>query len=70
MKTFRPNVDRVVGHNIYDFDLKFIPKRSIIHGVRSTVDRSFARYRNRPIFDMMYEWERSVYGWSILREEG
>jgi len=58
MKTFRPNVDRVVGHNIYDFDLKFILKRSIIHGVRPTVDRSFARYRKRPIFDTMYEWER------------
>ena len=34
MESFRPNVDRIVGHNIYDFDLKFILKRSIIHGVR------------------------------------
>jgi hypothetical protein len=62
MKTFRPNVDRIVGHNIYDFDLKFILKRSIIHGVRPTVDLSFARYRNQPIFDTMHEWERWSYG--------
>ncbi len=58
MKTFRPNIDRIVGHNIYDFDLKFILKRSVIHGVRPTVDLSFARYRNQPIYDTMCEWER------------
>ena len=68
MKTFRPNVDRIVGHNIYDFDLKFILKRSIIHGVRPTVDLSFARYRNQPIFDTMYEWERWSYGSKIRLE--
>jgi hypothetical protein len=62
MKTFRPNVDPTVGHDIYDFDLKFILKRSIIHGVRPTVDLSFARYRNQPIFDTMYQWGRWSYG--------
>jgi 3'-5' exonuclease len=62
LKTFRPNIDRIVGHNIYDFDLKFILKRSVVHGVRPTVDLSFARYRNQPIFDTMYEWERWSYG--------
>ena len=58
MKTFRPNIDRIVGYNIYDFDLKFILKRSVVHGVRPTVDLSFARYRNQLIFDTMYERER------------
>ncbi|MCW5968646.1 MAG: ribonuclease H-like domain-containing protein [Blastocatellales bacterium] len=62
MRTFRTGVDRIVGHNIFDFDLKFILKRSIIHGVRPTVELSFARYRNQPIFDTMYEWERWSYG--------
>ncbi|MGH8709799.1 MAG: ribonuclease H-like domain-containing protein [Burkholderiales bacterium] len=62
MRAFRPNIDRIVGHNIFDFDLKFILKRSIIHGVRPTVDLSFARYRNQPIFDTMCEWERWSYG--------
>ncbi|MBO0797855.1 MAG: hypothetical protein J2P31_03455, partial [Blastocatellia bacterium] len=62
METFRPSVDRIVGHNIFDFDLKFILKRSIIHKVRPTVDLSFARYRNRPIFDTMHECECWSYG--------
>ena len=62
LRGFRPSVDRIVGHNVFDFDLKFILKRSIIHDVRPTVDLSFARYRNQPIFDTMHEWERWSYG--------
>lgn len=62
LRGFRPNVDRIVGHNVFDFDLKFILKRSIVHGVRPSVDLSFARYRNQPIFDTMHEWERWGYG--------
>ncbi len=68
MRTFRPHIDRIVGHNIYDFDLKFILKRSIIHGARPTVELSFARYRNQPIFDTMYEWERWSYGSKVSLE--
>lgn len=62
MREFRPDKDRIVGHNVFDFDLKFIYKRSIVHGVRPPVELSFARYRSRPIFDTMYEWERWSYG--------
>jgi 3'-5' exonuclease len=50
MRGFQPGRDRIVGHNIFDFDLKFIGKRSVIHGVRPTVELSFARYRNQPIY--------------------
>lgn len=49
--------DTIVGHNIMDFDLPFIIKRSIINGVRPTVDFSFARYQRQPIFDTMREWD-------------
>lgn len=62
---FRPTFDRIVGHNLFDFDLKFIYKRSIVHGVPPTVELSFARYRNQPLFDTMYEWERWGYGSKI-----
>ncbi|MFL6208748.1 MAG: 3'-5' exonuclease [Pyrinomonadaceae bacterium] len=62
MQGFRPETDRVVGHNIFDFDLKFIYKRSIVHGVRPTVGLSFARYRSQPIYDTMCEWERWSFG--------
>lgn len=58
MRGFRPDRDRIVGHNIFDFDLKFIFKRSVVHGVRPHVELSFARYRNQPIYDTMMEWER------------
>lgn len=65
LRGFRPNIDRVVGHCIFDFDLKFILKRSIIHGIQPTVDLSFARYRNTPIFCTCSEWERWGYGAKI-----
>jgi 3'-5' exonuclease len=63
--------DLFVGHNIIEFDLRFIMQRSAILGVRPTWNKfeepgkkpwemnkflSFARYRNNPIFDTMYEW--------------
>lgn len=58
MRSFRPCVDRIVGHNIFNFDLLFIYKRSIICGVRPSVELSFRRYANQPIYDTMCEWER------------
>ncbi len=53
MRTFRPCLDRIVGHNIYNFDLPFIYKRSVICGVRPSIELNFARYRNQPIYDTM-----------------
>lgn len=47
-----------VGHNLMEFDLRFIFKRSIIHGIRPSREISFARYRSEPIFDTMKEWEK------------
>lgn len=56
------NVELFVGHNIYEFDLPFIFKRSIILGVKPRFDINFARYRNQPIFDTMKEWEKWSQG--------
>jgi len=47
-----------IGHNIMEFDLRFIYKRSIIKGVRPSRELSFARYRSTPIYDTMKEWEK------------
>lgn len=58
MRGFRTGVDRIVGHNIYNFDLRFIYKRSVVCGVRPSVELSFARYRNQPVYDTMCEWEK------------
>lgn len=51
------DVQQFVGHNIYEFDLPFVYKRSLINSVRPRYDISFARYRNVPIYDTMREWD-------------
>lgn len=63
--------DRFVGHNVMEFDLRFLLQRSIVLGIQPTWKRfqeagkkpwemgkylSFARYQNLPIFDTMKEW--------------
>jgi len=52
------NTDLFIGHNVMDFDLRFIYQRSIIHQVQPTRDLSFARYRNNPIYDTLREWQK------------
>jgi predicted PolB exonuclease-like 3'-5' exonuclease len=47
-----------VGHNILDFDLRFIYQRSVIHQIKPSRDLPFARFRNAPIFDTMHEWSK------------
>lgn len=58
MKKFNPAVDRVVGHNVMNFDWPFIIKRSRVHGIRPTCWLSLARYRNQPFYDTMMEWDQ------------
>jgi predicted PolB exonuclease-like 3'-5' exonuclease len=62
LRNFNPRRDLLIGHNIFDFDLLFLYKRSVIHRVRPSVELSFARYRSQPIFDTMYEWEKWRWG--------
>ena len=62
MRGFNPARDRIVGHNIFDFDLRFILKRSRRYGIKPSVDLSFARYRSQPIYDLMCEWECWAFG--------
>ena len=47
-----------VGHNILDFDLRFIYQRSVIHQIKPSRDLPFTRFRNAPIFDTMQEWSK------------
>jgi 3'-5' exonuclease len=58
LRDFDPRRDLIIGHNLFDFDLPFLYKRSIVNRVRPTVDLSFARCRSRPIFDTMHEWQK------------
>jgi len=50
--------DLFVGHNILDFDLRFIVQRSVLQRVKPSRDIPFARYRNAPVFDTMQEWTK------------
>lgn len=45
-----------IGHNVMDFDLRFIYQRSIILGVQPAYEINFARYRSYPVYDTMKEW--------------
>lgn len=58
LKPFRAATDLIVTFNGISFDLPFLYKRSIINRVQPTVSLSFARYRSRPIFDVMHEWHK------------
>ncbi|MDO8486946.1 MAG: ribonuclease H-like domain-containing protein [Candidatus Curtissbacteria bacterium] len=52
------NARLFIGFNNMDFDLRFIYQRSIVCGEKPSVDLSFARYRNNPIYDIMHEWNK------------
>lgn len=47
-----------IGHNVMDFDLRFIYQRSIVLGTKPSYEINFARYRSYPIFDTMKEWAK------------
>lgn len=47
-----------VGHNILDFDLRFIYQRSVIHQIKPSREIPFSRFRNAPIYDTMHEWSK------------
>ena len=35
-----------IGHNLIDFDMRFIYQRSIVNGIKPSYEISFARYRS------------------------
>lgn len=51
------DVDIFIGHNVMDFDLRFLYQRSVVHQVKPTKELSFARYRSYPIYDTLREWQ-------------
>ena len=58
LKGFNVRRDQVIGHNLFDFDLPFLYKRSVIQRVRPSVELPFTRYRSQPIFDTMHQWNK------------
>ncbi len=58
LRDFDTRRDIVVSHNLFDFDLPFLYKRSVVQRVRPSVELSFVRYRSRPVFDTMQQWNK------------
>jgi hypothetical protein len=56
---------QVIGHNLFNFDLPFLNKRSIIHGVKPTRSINMARYRSDAVYDTMQMWGNWSFGDSI-----
>jgi hypothetical protein len=48
--------DLLIGFNLLDFDLPFICTRSVIKRVKPSFNVCFARFRSRPIYDVMWEF--------------
>jgi DNA polymerase elongation subunit (family B) len=65
LRGFNIRQDLIIGHNVMEFDLPFLYKRSCIHRVQPTVELSFARYRSQPIYDTMREWSHWSFGSAI-----
>jgi len=57
------DADLFIGHNIMDFDLRFIYQRSVVNKIKPSRELSFARYRNDPIYDTDREWTK----WSAIK---
>lgn len=69
LRAFDERRDLIIGHNIFEFDLRFLYKRSIINRVQPSIRLNFTRYRSRPIFDTMKEWEMWAWRPGIKLEE-
>jgi hypothetical protein len=83
LRGFNVSRDLVVGHNLFDFDLPFLYKRSIIQRVRPTVELPFTRsargLSSTPCTSgtsgrhesmcRLIGWPR-FWGWRVLREGG
>lgn len=46
-----------IGHNILEFDLPFIGKRSVVHGVKPSRLIEMQRYQTDAVFDTMRQWD-------------
>ncbi len=62
LRDFEAHRDLLIGHNVLEFDLRFIYQRSVVHRVKPSVELSLRRYSSQPVFDTMQEWSR----WSRL----
>jgi hypothetical protein len=56
MRTFDPDSDELVGHNIIGFDLPFIFQRCLVHCISARPFVNLGDYNVRGVFDTMRHW--------------
>lgn len=61
--TLAADATQFVGHNILEFDLPFIGKRSVINGVRPTRSIPMHRYQSDVVYDTMRQWDHWASGY-------
>ncbi len=56
LRGFETGRDLLVGHNVLNFDLLFLLRRSAIFGIVPKVIFSLNKYKHPGVFDTMHEW--------------
>jgi len=56
MRTFDPDTDEVVGHNVVGFDLPFLFQRCLVHNIKTKPFVDLADFHARGVFDTMHHW--------------
>lgn len=61
------DASQFIGHNILEFDLPFIGKRSVVNRIEPTLIIPMDRYQSATVFDTMRQWDHwtSGYGTSL-----
>jgi hypothetical protein len=56
MRSFDPDIDEIVGHNIIGFDLPFIFQRCLVNDIRLRPFVNLAEFNVRGVYDTMHRW--------------
>ncbi len=56
MRSFDPDIDEIVGHNIIGFDLPFIFQRCLVNNITVRPFVNLAEFNVRGVYDTMHRW--------------
>lgn len=56
MRTFDPDIDEIVGHNVIGFDLPFIFQRCVVNNLAVRPFVNLADFNVRGVYDTMHRW--------------
>jgi predicted PolB exonuclease-like 3'-5' exonuclease len=56
MRSFDPDIDEIVGHNIIGFDLPFIFQRCLVNNITVRPFVNLSEFNVRGVYDTMHRW--------------